>query len=137
MTINQAEPQPRHRAEPIPIEALGTTTSELAIQTLWEAGLARWGTAFVAFAKLGLPALYADTCLEAFEDLYMGSVGDRDELFADYLDGMGWKAPVEQMRNQHFIPEHFLVWDREAVMSAYEEMMHIIEAGGRVHVFRR
>ena len=135
MPSHELEPVGRHRGEPLSLDLIKTTTNDREVLGLWEAGLARHEYAFVAFAELKLPELYTAECLFAFRDMYMGSVVDRDSLFEDHLEGMGWVEPVRKVRDDHVIPDHFLVWDKAAVMETYEEVMYVVEAGGMVHVF--
>lgn len=131
----ELEPEGRHRQEPLSLEEMDATTTDREVLGLWEAGLARWRHAFAAFGRLGLPELHTPECLHAFVDLYMGSADNREQLFLDHLDGMGWTTPVEAVRFEHAIPNDYLVWDKEAVMRGYEEIAYIVESGGRVHVF--
>jgi hypothetical protein len=125
----------RHRSEGHAIERLSATTSDPEILALWEAGLARWGAAFIAFSSLQLPSLRSTNVLETFENIYVATLPSVDQLIDDHLEGMGWDHPLRQFRDTYDVTDDLLDWNRPAVLAAFKEFMEVIEEGGAVHVF--
>lgn len=135
MSESESGQEARHRQPGLSIELLSSKTDDPEILALWETGLARWGSAFVAFSRLREPVFRSKEVLTAFENIYVTSLESLDALVDDHVDGMGWKAPLDELRNTHFIPDELLDWNRPAVLRVFREFMDVVEEGGQVHVF--
>lgn len=135
MSEYQPNPEARHRAEGLTIEALPVTSESRMIRDLWKTGLSQWGDAFIAYARLGTLELHTPDVLSGFENAYVATLESYDALIEDHLEGMGWRQPFNELREKYAIPEFLLDWNRPAVLAAFKEFMEVVEEGGRIHVF--
>jgi hypothetical protein len=137
MNQHHQHSEARHRDEGLPVEMLAVRTDDAHVLALWEAGLARWGHAFVAFTSLEVEGINSTKCLEVFENTFVTTLDSIDALIDDHLEGMGWAQPLRELREKYLIPDFLLDFDRAAVLEAFKEFMEVVEEGGQVHVFVR
>lgn len=135
-----SEKQPgRHEGQPPRpfIEDLAVSSDDPVVLARWEACLAQWGYAFVAFSQLRLAELFTDDVTDAFEGLYGGSYDSLTAAAEQQVDALGWTDALERLRREEGIDDDLLVWNHAAVIERLENIYSFQRAGDRVHFFAK
>lgn len=101
----------------------------------WDEGTARWGNAFVAYATLGRPERHTQDVLVDFQERYLMTFKNIEEVVQDHLDTYGWTDALTRFKREQSIDAEMLIWDHKAVIAQLEATYHLICLGGAVHVF--
>ena len=145
--MNEQEPRPRNPDPPLPeIGADGPTPSEFLRELLmstddpellwqWNKGIDQWGSAFIAFARVGPPELRTRGALAGFERRYVGKFTSIDEVADTQREAMGWTAALRTFRDQQGITEEMLDWNHNAVIRRLFVLYSIVRIEGEFHVF--
>lgn len=137
--MNEQQPQParepRHREAVAGLERLAQLSSNPEVLQRWESGVRIHGDAFVAYLRLGGPQIYEPDVLTSFENAFIATRESYDVIIEDYLEGMGWSGPLEQLRTEYGIPEEALEWNRSLILEVIREYSYLVEEGDMIHVF--
>jgi hypothetical protein len=139
--MSEQEPSPqrrgRHAKPAASLDHLPKTASEPAILSLWEEGINRWGHAFAAYATLGTPELNNTDVLTNFEDRYVTTFDNVEELLHEQLDALGWAESLYRLKRNEGIMDDVLDWNYEALFRQVRHVYDVVEKGGAVHVFNK
>ncbi|HWH25151.1 MAG TPA: hypothetical protein VNT53_00695 [Pseudolysinimonas sp.] len=137
--MNEREPtsesHPRHRNDALGLEAIADRNGTPEMLARWEEGIRRYGHAFVAYSKLGVPQFRTGEALTTFEDLYVGSFDSHRDLCDWQMQVLGWQRGLDELRVREGIPDDVLGWNYAQIERYMGGMYTTVEAGERTHVF--
>ena len=138
--MNEQQPQPletRSRRRQPELSPAARDVDDPTIHARWKEGLTRWGIAFAAYLKLGLPEAHTPDVLTNFLDTYVASYPDMDSCIREQITELNWEPAYRHFLDIEGIPERFLHWDMNALTELIRDVYDVVEEGGEVYLFAK
>jgi hypothetical protein len=119
------------------VEDLAVSSEDPAVLARWEACLAQWGYAFVAFSQLRLTEIYTEDVTDAFEGLFGGTYDDLTQAAVQQVEALGWSEALDRLREAEGISDDLLIWNYRGVVERLRDIYSFEYAGEKVHFFAK
>lgn len=130
------QPAPGPEAnEVIKITLSRLDTPEKELQLL--ASYLRHGPALAAYLLAEDDALTKGDLEHQLAEAYGGSWDSIDHLLQHTLDILGWTDKLDTLKTDEGIPDHYLTWNKPALLEHLNRMYQFVELDNRIHAFDR
>lgn len=121
--------------QPLQLSDLPVVTDDAELSAHWQEGLAVWGAAFVAFARVHPEAMESVDVLELFSRSFVATYESMAACVQEQIIDLNWGAALAAFRDIEGIPDDMLTWNTRALEALIRDVYDVELVGGKVHLF--